>query len=129
LKVVIDTNVLVSALLKPYSKPATILNMIIAGQIIPCFDARIFNEYERVLLREKFGFDPSLVEIFLRYLKRHGIFVTPNPLDPVLPDPYDLLFYEVAVSAGAVIITGNKKHFPVDDVEVFSPDEFLRRRE
>ncbi|ACR80007.1 putative toxin-antitoxin system toxin component, PIN family [Kosmotoga olearia] len=127
MKVVIDTNVLVSALLKPYSKPATILNMIIAGQIVPCFDARIFNEYEHVLLRKKFGFDPSLVEIFLRYLKRHGIFVTPKPLDPVLPDPYDLPFYEVAASAGAVIITGNKKHFPVDDVEVFSPDEFLRR--
>ena len=69
MKVVIDTNVLVSALLKPYSKPATILNMIIAGQIIPCFDARIFNEYERVLVRKKFGFDPFLVEIFLRYLK------------------------------------------------------------
>lgn len=126
MRVVIDTNVLVSALLKPHSKPATILNMVIAGQIVPCFDARIFNEYERVLVREKFGFDPLLVEIFLRYLKQQGIFVTPKPLDAKLPDPYDLPFYEVAVSAGAIIITGNKKHFPVDDVEVFLPDEFLR---
>ena len=126
MRVVIDTNVLVSALLKPHSKPATILNMVIAGQIVPCFDARIFNEYERVLVREKFGFDPLLVEIFLRYLKQQGIFVTPKPLDAKFPDPYDLPFYEVAVSADAIIITGNKKHFPVDDVEVFLPDEFLR---
>jgi len=59
-------------------------------------------------------------------LKQQGIFVTPKPLDAKLPDPYDLPFYEVAVSADAIIITGNKKHFPVDDVEVFLPDEFLR---
>ncbi|WP_068347865.1 putative toxin-antitoxin system toxin component, PIN family [Kosmotoga arenicorallina] len=127
MKVVIDTNVLVSALLKPYSKPASVLNKVIAGQVTPCFDARIINEYREVLLRKKFGFDPALVEILLRFLEKNGIFVTPHPIDASLPDPYDLPFYEAAVSASAVIITGNKKHFPVDDVEVLLPDEFLRR--
>jgi putative PIN family toxin of toxin-antitoxin system len=127
MKVVIDTNVLVSALLKPHSKPAIILNLVISGKHIPCFDSRIFDEYERVLSRKKLGFDASLVDLFLRYLEKTGIFVTPAHSNFSLSDPYDIPFYEVAISTDAVIITGNKKHFPVDNIDVFSPGEFLEK--
>ena len=129
MKVVIDTNVLVSALLKPHSKPAIILNLVISGKHIPCFDSRIFDEYERVLSRKKFGFDASLVDLFLHYLEKTGIFVTPAHPNFSLPDPFDIPFYEVAISTDAVIITGNKKHFPVDNIDVFSPSEFLEKYE
>jgi putative PIN family toxin of toxin-antitoxin system len=125
MKVVIDTNVLVSALLKPHSKPAIILNLVISGKHIPCFDSRIFDEYERVLSRKKFGFDASLVDLFLHYLEKAGIFVTPAHSIFSLPDPFDIPFYEVAISTNAVIITGNKKHFPVDNIDVFYPSDFL----
>ena len=54
LKVVIDTNVLVSALLKPDSVPDLILSLVLEGEIILCLSEPIATEYEEVLRREKF---------------------------------------------------------------------------
>jgi predicted nucleic acid-binding protein len=78
-----------------------------------------------VLSRKKFGFDASLVDLLLHYLEKTGIFVTPAHSNFSLPDPFDIPFYEVAISTDAVLITGNKKHFPVDNIDIFSPGEFL----
>jgi len=52
-KVVVDTNVIVSGILKPESPPAKILNLVLSEKLLICADSRIISEYRNVLLREK----------------------------------------------------------------------------
>lgn len=54
--VVIDTNVLVSGLIKPFRLPGRIVMMVASGEIELCYDGRIISEYKEVLSRPKFGF-------------------------------------------------------------------------
>ena len=54
--VVIDTNVLVSALWSKNGAPAKIISLVLQGKLIPCYDYRILSEYRTVLARPKFGF-------------------------------------------------------------------------
>ena len=129
LKIVLDTNVLVSGLLSPFNKPADILRLIVAGQLQLCVDARILAEYREVLYRPKFQFDRSRIEILLDYLRGIGEPVMALPLPDSLPDPGDIPFLEVAV-AGDVkyLVTGNVSHFPQKyrSVHVVTPADFMK---
>lgn len=114
---VIDTNVLVSALLSenPESATVQVLRKILKGEIVPLFSRDIMSEYSSVLRRSKFGFDPETVDILLTAISEKGIEIDPNPTGATLPDMFDLPFYEVAVEKrdeGAYLVTGNLKHFP-----------------
>lgn len=129
MKVVLDTNVLVSTLLTPYGPSARVLDAILAGILIPVFDDRILREYEEVLGRSRFGFDAKDVKALLDFFRFEGVAVTAPPLHIELPDPDDVMFVEGA-SAGAadIVVTGNKKHFPAEqccDIRVVSPAELL----
>ena len=62
MKVVLDTNVIVSALLNPEGAPAAVVDLILAGGLEVAFDDRVIEEYREVLLRPRFGFDPAVVE-------------------------------------------------------------------
>jgi putative PIN family toxin of toxin-antitoxin system len=126
--VVLDTNVLVSGLLKPFSSSAAILRLAVSGLIRPAHDFRILTEYREVLNRAVFGFDRRSVEEFLRQIEDEGLAVSPPPLSFRLPDPWDEPFLEVAIgSAAAALITGNKRHFPVKQagLKISSPSEFI----
>jgi putative PIN family toxin of toxin-antitoxin system len=128
--VVLDTNVLVSALLSPFGPPARVLDLILTGEIQLAYDDRLLVEYRQVLARPRFGFDSRDLAGLLDYLAVEGRLVVPHPLDVSLPDPDDLPFLEVAAEAGAVLVTGNRRHFPADacgDVTVLTPAEFLAR--
>ena len=125
MKIVLDTNVLVSGLIKPHSNPAKIVNLVTRREVNIFFDSRIFSEYENVLLREQFKFDPEKIAIFLDYLKRIGQFISPKPLSIKMIDPYDLPFYEVALSSNSLLITENIKHFPNNKQIIFTPKDFL----
>ena len=114
---VIDTNVLVSALLSenPDSATVQVLRKILKGEIVPLFSHDIMGEYSSVLRRSKFGFDPETVDILLTAISEKGIEIAPEPTGAKLPDMFDLPFYEVAVekrNEGAYLVTGNLKHFP-----------------
>lgn len=129
MKVVVDTNVLVSGLLSPFGPPGEIVCMIASGALRVCFDARILTEYGEVLARPKFQFSSEQSQAFLEQIKTEGLSVAGNPLPARLPDPTDEPFLEAAV-AGDVdrLITGNTKHFPSakrQGVAVLSPREFL----
>ena len=129
MRIVLDTNVLVAALLSPHGAPAAILQLILSGAAVLRFDARIISEYREVLRREKFGFDRKLTDDLLGFLESEGELVASVPLDLLLPDPSDAMFLEVG-SAGSAdyIVTGNLKHFPVRrrrGLVVVSPREFL----
>lgn len=116
MRVVLDTNVLVSALLSPEGKPAQILKRFLRGEFVLCYDARIMSEYEQVLLRPKFRFDPKHVKAILDYIRLVGLETKAPALQVPFTDEYDKKFYEVAKFTGAVLVTGNLKHFPSDPI-------------
>lgn len=116
MRIVLDTNILVSALLSPEGKPAQILQRFLRGEFVLCYDERIMYEYEQVLLRPKFHFDPEKVKAILDYIRFVGLETVAPALDIFFIDEYDKKFYEVAKFTGAVLITGNLKHFPSDPI-------------
>lgn len=127
--VVLDTNILVSALLSPFGPPARVLDMVLSGDIRAAYDDRLLAEYREVLARPKFGFAPEEVAVVLAYLEADGEPVTARPLAWALPDPDDLPFLEVAAQAEAVLITGNAAHYPETlrgGVQVIAPGDFVR---
>ena len=133
--IVLDTNILVAGILKPYSNSASILRLVAEGIVQVAYDLRIFTEYRDVLTRAKFKFPHEAINDFLAQLEREGILVSSRPLKIHLPDPDDEPFLEVALASRALaIITGNKRHFPRDNYEkikISSPAEFvyyLRKR-
>jgi putative PIN family toxin of toxin-antitoxin system len=130
MRIVLDTNVLVSALLSPHRPPGQVLQMLLAGRIGLCYDARILDEYHKVVARPKFPFSRDQVSVVLESLESAGELVAPAPLNLKLPDPDDAVFLEVAVAASADhLVTGNLKHFPSKQrhgVSVIAPAVFVR---
>lgn len=128
LPVVVDSNVLVSALLSPGGKPAEVLRLLITGALRLCFDSRIVVEYEDVLSRPKFSFDRTSCQDLLSVLLGNGISVAAEPLDISFADEDDKKFYEVAKHMNAKLITGNLKHFPEDPLVTTVADFLAWRR-
>jgi putative PIN family toxin of toxin-antitoxin system len=126
---VLDTNVIVSAAIKPGSPPATlVMDWVLEGQIQVVTSPWIVEEYREVARRAKFrryGFPP----LWLEFLIEESLHL-PDPATWALrgPDPKDLPFLALAHVAGAWLITGNLKHFPEpvrNGVTVLSPAEYL----
>lgn len=130
MRVVLDTNVIVSALLSPTGVPARVLDCTLRGigpdgeKIRPCYDSRIIFEYEIVLLRPKFRFDENRIRKLIRIFSASGISIVAERSDIPLPDESDRKFYDVARSAGALLVTGNKRHFPAEPF-ILTPNEFF----
>ena len=129
MKIVLDTNVLVSGILSPNGPPAAVLRALLTERVTLCFDERIVSEYRDVLTRTRFAFDRELVEELIGFLESAGSPTLATPLAVTLPDPWDQMFVEVAVSSNAdCLVTGNLRHFPEParaGVRVVSPREFL----
>ena len=113
LRLVLDTNVLVSGLLTPLGPSARLMDLVQRGEIRLLYDDRMFQEYAQVLRRVRFGFSTSVVEMFLEFPGTDEEHLVARPLPPFGPDPSDQPFLEVAVSGEAdLLVTGNRKHFP-----------------
>ena len=127
--IVIDTNVIVSALLTPLGNASKILDMVISGDLTLLYDDRIITEYREVLIREKFGFVEKDVDILLGHIEAEGRRIASTVYNENLPDIDDIPFLEVAFGGNAdALVTGNKKHFKVKKaagLKILSPDEFL----
>jgi putative PIN family toxin of toxin-antitoxin system len=124
---VIDTNVLVSAILSvhPDSSTVVVRDKIAEGEIVPLYNDEIFSEYRTVLTRPKFGFPLDVVDAVLQIVLEKGITLDRTKTDELFPDPKDVVFYEVALSKeGAYLVTGNIKHFPKKPI-VVTPSELL----
>ena len=112
MRVVIDTNVLVSGMLSPHGPPGRIVDAVLAKGLAVVYDDRILGEYRAVLRRPRFGFRPQDVDAFLDFVELSGEPAVGLLLTVVLPDPSDLPFLEVAAGGRAdALITGNAKHF------------------
>jgi putative PIN family toxin of toxin-antitoxin system len=125
MKVVLDTNILISALINPTGVPATVLSLLLNGKLTLCYDSRILEEYREVLSRWKFHFKKSMILQLLDYIRHEGEFIAVEPLRITSVSEDDKKFYEVA-KTGKVeyLVTGNKKHFPNED-SVRTPKEFI----
>lgn len=128
---VIDTNVLVSALLSSHNDAATVqlVGKMISGEIVPVYSFEIMSEYKEVLSRRKFKFDKNLTDYLLSAVCHFGLMVEPSATGVTLPDRKDLPFYEVVMekrkSDDAYLVTGNSKHFPAASF-IVTPNEMLR---
>ena len=126
---VIDTNVIVSALLKWNSVPGVVLQAVFNGFVVPVYNDEILNEYRNVLNRPKFGFSSELISETISQIESLG--VMENALETVaeaMPDPKDIVFYSIALSHGKTaethLVTGNVKHFLANPI-VVTPRQML----
>ena len=125
---VIDTNVVVSAMLKWKSLPGNILGLVFDGIITPVFNDEILNEYREVLSRPKFNLSKQIVEDFVGNIEELGMSIKAAILDLDFSDPKDRVFYEITMesrkSEETYLVTGNIKHFP-EQCFVVTPREML----
>jgi len=129
MKVVLDTNVVVSGLISPFGAPGEIVRMVASGALELCYDARVLSEYRSVLLRQEFSLEGAHVEDLLNQIEACGHVTTGKPLAKRLPDSDDEPFLEVALGGEAhFLVTGNLRHYPAKErrgMRVVSPAEFL----
>jgi putative PIN family toxin of toxin-antitoxin system len=130
---VLDTNIIVSAAIKPGSAPAKlVMDWVLEGQIQVVTSPWVVGEYREVVRRTKFrryGFPPHWLEFLIEESMR---LPDPAPWARRGPDPKDLPFLALAHVAGALLVTGNNKHFPAairNGVTVLSPAEYLTHLE
>lgn len=126
---VIDTNVLVAALLSKNNDAATVkvLDAVFDGKIIPLYHPAILTEYNEVLHREKFHLRDKTIQLVLNAILQYGIEIFPHPTGETLIDMDDLIFYEVAMEKQddkAYLITGNQKHYPAKNF-IVTPAEIM----
>lgn len=128
MKVVLDTNILVSGLISPEGPCGRVLRLLVEDMFELCVDERIIREYEAVLPRPELHVDPEDVIGTLELIRETGEVLAALPLPVRLPHEDDRAFLEVAAAAGAVLITGNKRHYPKRErgsVTVVACNEFL----
>jgi putative PIN family toxin of toxin-antitoxin system len=123
--VVLDTNVLVSALINPTGVPAAVLGLVLNGKLTVGYDNRILDEYREALSGQRFHFKKSLILQLLDYIRQAGEFIVAEPLRIASVSEDDRMFYEVAMTGkAAYLVTGNKRRFPSEDI-VRTPKEFV----
>ena len=128
MKVVLDTNVIVSAVVTAQGICAQILDMLTDGVFGMYVDDRILAEYDSVLRRPRLHLVPDDAAELMEWIRSVAEPVGAVPLPAKLPDLGDMPFLEVAASARALLITGNARHYPKRSrrgVTVLSPREFL----
>jgi putative PIN family toxin of toxin-antitoxin system len=128
MRIVLDTNVVVSAALTPMGPPGQLLDLVLSGDLSLVVDARITCEYREVLLRPRFKLDAEYVHQLIDVLEEIAILVTAVPWPSPLDDASDEIFLAAAHAGAAVLVTGNMADFPPSKrqgVVVQSPRECL----
>ncbi len=125
---VVDTNVIVSALLKRNSIPGKVVQHILAGIAVPVFNKEILYEYKEVLSRKKFNFSSEIINDVIKMIIKNGIELSGIETEEKPSDPKDVIFYEVTMDCrqkeDTFLVTGNIKDFPIKPF-VVTPKEML----
>jgi putative PIN family toxin of toxin-antitoxin system len=124
ISVVLDTNVLVSALLSPLGNPAKIYRMFLTQTLKVVYSAGILVEYNDVLFRARLQIPIDDATKVIGAIQKHGERIEPAPSTHNMVDEDDRVFYDTAKSAEAYLVTGNKKHYP-DEAFILTPTGFL----
>jgi putative PIN family toxin of toxin-antitoxin system len=117
-KVVLDTNILVSAMLSTRGRPALVVEAALDGRFAVCYNDIILAEYREVLARPHFRFDSKRVYLVIGGLVERGLEINPVPSDIPFIDETDRIFYDTAKNSGSLLVTGNQKHYPQEDFVV-----------
>ena len=125
---VIDTNVIVSSMLKSKSIPWYITYLVEDNTIIPLFNEEILEEYYNVLTRNNFDFEQKRVEELIQLIKTKGLYIEKEKTIEEFIDKTDIVFFEIVMGArnsvDAYLVTGNMKHYPVRSY-VVTPREMI----
>jgi putative PIN family toxin of toxin-antitoxin system len=124
LKVVLDTNIIISAAISDKGNPSAIINLVSEGKLTMYFNAAILDEYADVLSRDKFNLSVTTQKAVIDKIKEIGLLIEPNVSTIPLPDESDRKFYDTAKAANAYLITGNTKHYP-EEPHILSPAQFV----
>jgi putative PIN family toxin of toxin-antitoxin system len=132
LKIVLDTNVLISGMLDPRGAPGRIVDLLRSAALTLVVDDRILAEYGEVLERKRFEryFSRSTRQDVMEFLRGESHCIACSVVVETLPDRGDIPFLETALTEQVPLITGNTKHFPPKlrrGCVVLSPGELLRR--
>ena len=112
---VIDTDVLVAALIKHSGPPGQIMAALRRGELLPIISHSVFAEYAQVLARPRFGFAHEAIRAVLDLIEQFAPMLEPPPISLAgLPDPTDAPFIALAQYARCPVITGNARHFPAN---------------
>lgn len=128
MRLVLDTNVLVSAVVAAHGTCARIVDLVADGALDLTVDDRILAEYTAVLQRPELRIMPEDAAILLELIRSVSHPLSGHPLPVRLPDPSDEAFLEVAAASDAILVTGNLRHYPRDSrarVTVLTPAELL----
>jgi putative PIN family toxin of toxin-antitoxin system len=128
LRLVIDTNVLISAAIKPAGLQRTVLLLAITKPARLYMSTPILEEYSEVLARPELHIRKGLRLQLLQLIKNHSYTVAPTRHLEVTPDPDDNMFLECAdVTRADYLVTGNQKHFPRfwKKTKIITPREFI----
>src|SRR6266704_2839966 len=113
LRLVIDTNVVVSAALKPEGLQRTVVLLAMTKPARWYVSDAIVSEYAMVLVRPELKIRRNLRQQLLRLIKNHARVIAPSRLAQITSDPDDSIFVECADAARAdYLVTGNQRHFP-----------------
>jgi putative PIN family toxin of toxin-antitoxin system len=113
IRVVLDTDVVVSANLQDEGLEALVVSLVLNQKVQLCVSEPILKEYEQVLLYPLLKFVPKEVAQFLARLRRASILIAAALTVSASEDEADNRFLECAEASGAnFLITGNKRHFP-----------------
>lgn len=129
INVIIDTNVIISALLSKKDDVATVqvLNLFYDGLIDVYYSDKILEEYEDVLRRKEFKIRTNIIDNIINLIKMDGHLLMPNSLLEKTVDIKDQPFYELVMDKNmknGKLITGNIKHFPIK-TNIMTPREFI----
>ena len=126
-RVVIDTNILVSATISPEGNPAKILDLVSDKQVELYYSEGILDEYKRVLAYKKLNIAFQNQQSIIDTIKEIGNLVNPTESTVSFTDESDRIFYDVAKAINeAVLVTGNIKHYP-DEPFVMLPADYLNK--
>jgi putative PIN family toxin of toxin-antitoxin system len=129
IRVVLDTNIIVSAYLNQEGVPFFILKLALAGSVQPCVSEAILAEYEELLHRKSYPMDRRRAKTLLRQIRTASEMFAPAGGLDVTEDPDDNIFLECALAAKAhYLVTGNTDHFPKKRwkyTSVITPRQFI----
>ena len=113
LRLVIDTNIVVSAALRPDGSQRTVLLLAMTKPARMYVSEAVVAEYREVLARPEFKIRKGLQQQLMQLILKHAHSVKPSRTLQVAKDPDDNVFLECAGAAQAdYLVTGNPRHFP-----------------
>lgn len=116
MNLIIDTNIIVSALLSPDGRVFQLLTEVLDGKYTVFISEEVYEEYDEVLHRENFVFEEEIISYILEWFRNNAIWVEVTRSNVFVPDEKDRIFYDIAKCCKARLVTGNHKHYPVDEL-------------